>query len=198
MPTVEEEAGWLVLGLIAWSRSVHLLCFFSLTTAQIWDMSQGWDKTIHPQPVHSLHTPHPLRRVAWRPGHDTELAVVSLMQPAGGSGSGFILDGIDASSSGGSASADDDSRIEIWDVRREYIGKYVLAGGDGATVDLAWDDDLSLQALYHNGSFVQHDIRTRSLPLDNVPRQAVSWDAHGEVAFAMDKFQKGEIPFDDL
>jgi WD40 repeat protein len=91
-------------------------------TVKVWDMSHS---TIPQIPTHTLHTPNGVKRVLWRPEHDTEIAVVPLtsgISPAGGPGA---VD--DPNAVGGEA-----DKIEVWDVRREWISKYILEAGDGA------------------------------------------------------------------
>lgn len=89
-------------------------------------------------PVHTLHTPHPVRRVRWRPGCDTEVAIVpqtpGISQSAGAPGlpgttTEASAPSLNTSTASGVSDAD---RVEIWDVRRGWIGKYVLLGGEGS------------------------------------------------------------------
>lgn len=166
-------------------------------------MSQSWDKV--PIPAHTLHTAYPLRRVAWRPDHPTEIAIVPLQQSQA-----TLVDPSIASVSQGlgqeSVALDEDSHIEIWDVRRHYVAKYGLPTIDGAAVEAVWSDDSTLVTAYQNGMFGQLQLdhhqtlsqRQRSLiPLDSIPRQVMSWSPHGELAYGIDRFKQGEIPFDD-
>lgn len=157
-------------------------------------MSESWDRP--PIPVHSLHTAYPLRRVAWRPDHDTELAIVPLNQPLATSS----IDPSIASTPQGPDSHpfDSDVHLEIWDVRRHYIAKYALPTQDGSAVDVAWSDDSSLVACFRDGGFAQLDEKHRFVPLDTIPRQVMAWSTKGELAYALDRFTPGEVPFDDL
>ncbi|KAK4687450.1 SEA/GATOR complex protein SEA2/WDR24, partial [Tremellales sp. Uapishka_1] len=153
---------------------------------RIWDMGEIWDKNKKTWPVHTLHTCYPLRRVAWRPNHSTELAIVSLTQP------------IVQIENTAPQQDEENTLLEIWDVRRHYIAKYALPSQDGTAVNVAWGgDDMSLVAAFQNGGFAQLDLKNRILPLQSVPRQVMSWSSKGELAFAIDKFKQGEIPFDD-
>ncbi|CEL56747.1 hypothetical protein RSOLAG1IB_08049 [Rhizoctonia solani AG-1 IB] len=235
-------------------------------TVKIWDMNSPQMAT---QPIHTLHTTHPVKQAAWRPGHETEIAVVHLTpgispQKAGVLGSTTSLVGIDMSlqihahgtktpmlsSSPAShfitrgpshrqralshsetlitsASADnlaqfgttghgsqtaaydgDADRIEIWDVRRNWVAKYVLGDSvaDGPVTELVWPNGGSRSAgpgstlwvAYTSGTFAQHDMRNVFRPLDSIPRNGVSWETRGVVAFAVDSIERGEIPFDDV
>lgn len=159
-------------------------------------MSQSWDQI--PTPVHTLHTAYPLRRVAWRPQHATEIAIVPMSQQ---SVAATLVDPSIASVSQGlgqeSVTLDEDSHIEIWDVRRHHIAKYALPTIDGAAVEAAWSDENCLVTAYQNGMFGQLDMRYKTIPLDSVPRQVMSWSSHGEMAYGIDRFKQGEIPFDD-
>jgi hypothetical protein len=156
-------------------------------------MSVNWEKT--PTPTHTLHTAYPLRKVAWRPERETELAIVPLNQPISSS----TDPSISSITAGIEATADEDAHLEIWDVRRHYIAKYALPTSDGTAVDIAWGEDRdSLVACFQSGVMAQMDVRTRVLPLEDVPRQLMAWSAGGEMAYALDRFKAGEIPFDDL
>ena len=71
------------------------------------------------RPSHILHTAERVRRVAWRPGYSCELAVVPITP-------GLSLR---PDMAGDTSDAD---RVEIWDVRRPWVPKYVLEDGEGA------------------------------------------------------------------
>ncbi|WWC65935.1 uncharacterized protein I303_108557 [Kwoniella dejecticola CBS 10117] len=173
---------------------------------QIWDMNQQWDKP--PSPVHSLHTSHPVRKISWRPDHPTELVVVPLIQTL------TAADPTLAANAGSATPAsdsiphehqDEDAHLEIWHVRRHYIAKYSIPSQDGVAVDVTWSNgDNNLVACFQNGGFAQMDVKGKSgvsslpLPLDQVPRQLIGWSPRGELAYALDKFRLGEIPFDDV
>ncbi|WWD20381.1 hypothetical protein CI109_104857 [Kwoniella shandongensis] len=176
-------------------------------TVQIWDMSQQWDKS--PTPVHTLHTAHPVRRVAWRPDHPTELIVVPLTQPLSSTGtvdsSSPHPNNAQADSDPTCSHTDEEAHLEIWHVRRHYLAKYVLQSQDGVAVDVAWSEgEQSLVACFQNGGFAKMDVkgkianRSLALPMDAVPRQVVAWSPKGELVYALDRFRPGEIPFDDL
>jgi hypothetical protein len=155
-------------------------------------MSQTWDKS--PKPVHTLHTPYPLRRIAWRPNHETELVIVPQFQSQTSSDTSI-------SSHPEVETKDDDAHLEIWDVRRHYIAKYAIPTSDGPAVDITWSSRDTLVTTFQNGGFAQidlGDIEHMKLPLDSVPRQVMAWDGKGEMVYALDRFKSGEIPFDDL
>jgi len=156
-------------------------------------MSQSWDRL--PTPVHSLHTAYPLRRGARPPGPQTQPVILPLDQP---SASGSIDPSIASIPQGLDLHpVDDDAHLEIWDVRRHYIAKYTLPSQDGTAVDAAWRED-SLVVCFRDGGFAQLDLNHRSIPLERIPRQLMTWSGTGELAYALDRFKPGEIPFDDL
>lgn len=143
-------------------------------------------------PTHSLHTSHPIRRVSWRPSRPTELAIVPMYNSTSGPAEADTGEG-------GPSSPDDDAHIELWDVRRHYIAKYALPTADGPAVDIAWTDDgQALVTAFQGGVLAQLDSRERSLPLESITRQVVGWSPYGEIAYGLDRFKSGEIPFDDL
>ncbi|GAB1522525.1 hypothetical protein RhiTH_005645 [Rhizoctonia solani] len=235
-------------------------------TVKIWDMNAPQMATL---PIHTLHTTHPVKQAAWRPGCETEIAVVHLTpgispQKAGVLGSTTSLVGIDMSlqihahgaktpmlssspashfiakgpshrqralshsetlitsastdnllqlgtvghSSQPTAYDGDADRIEIWDVRRNWVAKYVLGDSvaDGPVTELVWPNGGSRSAApgstlwvaYTSGTFSQHDMRNVFRPLDSIPRNGVTWETRGVVAFAVDSIERGEIPFDDV
>ncbi|KAF8756247.1 WD40 repeats protein [Rhizoctonia solani] len=216
-------------------------------TVKIWDMNAPQMATL---PIHTLHTTHPVKQAAWRPGYETEIAVVHLTpgispQKAGVLGSTTSLVGIDMSlqihahgaktpmlssspashfiakgpshrqralshsetlitsastdnllqlgtvghSSQPTAYDGDADRIEIWDVRRNWVAKYVLGDSvaDGPVTELVWPNGGSRSAApgstlwvaYTSGTFSQHDMRNVFRPLDSIPRNGVTWETRG-------------------
>lgn len=148
---------------------------------QIWDMNQSWEKA--PTATHSLHTAHPVRRIAWRPDHPTELLVIPLTQPLSSSNSldpalpapppptppppPHSLSVSSASTNKFNISTttpdettmdDDSARLEIWHVRRHYIAKYAIPSQDGVAVDASWRGSAGLVVTFQNGGFAQLDI----------------------------------------
>ena len=156
-------------------------------------MSQSWDRP--PTPVHSLHTAHPLRRIAWRPGHETELVVVPLDQPLSSSSIDPTVASVDQGLD--VHHLDDDAHLEVWDVRRHYIAKYALPTQDGSAVSVAWAGNAALVTCFRDGVFAQLDLTHRNTPLAQIPRQLMAWSAKGEMAHALDRPKPEEIPFDD-
>lgn len=154
-------------------------------------------------PYHTIHTPHPVRRLAWRPGHDTEIAVVSIPATVASAAVSTPVQEPKALDNDSIPEQIDESRLEVWDVRRGHVAKYILGkasrfGETGAVTDLIWPDGDAVQTCYSNGAVVQHDIRSHFRPLDYVPRQAVAWSPQGEATVALDRWVVGEIPFDDM
>lgn len=163
-------------------------------------MSNTWEKPT--SPTHTLHTAYPLRKIQWRPGHDTEIAIVPSFQNTSSSSVdpkiGSIPQGLGAHPAH-PYQIDLDPHIEIWDVRRHNVAKYAVASSDGAAIALEWSDDNTIMTAHQNGMFVQADIRPSSkLPLEDIPRNVMGWNARGELAYAIDRFKSGEVPFDDL
>ncbi len=158
-------------------------------------------------PYHIIYAPHPVRRIAWRPDHDTEIAVVSTRSGLSDVASPSPSDRrSDITDSTAEIVHEDESRLEIWDVRRSYVAKYILGqaarfGPTGAASDILWADGShgqALQACYASGAFVQFDTRHHRRPLDYVPRQALCWGNKGELVAAVDRWVVGEVPFDDM
>jgi len=65
-------------------------------------------------------------------------------------------------------------------------------------LEFAWNDHGSLWTAYKNGLVAQLDVRLHSRPIDDIPRSTVCWDPAGNLAFALDQWTEGEMPFDDL
>jgi hypothetical protein len=166
-------------------------------TVQVWDMNQSWTDKV-PAPVHVLHTAHPLRRISWRPEHSTEIAIVPM--PISLTNASMEAAATPAKKAEHLTPfvAEHDSHLEIWDVRRHYIAKYALPTLGGFAVDIAWDSGGGLAACFQHGDFAIHDIRDQTLPLEDITRNTMAWNSKGEVAFTLDLFKQGEIPFDDL
>ncbi|KAG8897666.1 hypothetical protein FRC00_003959, partial [Tulasnella sp. 408] len=152
-------------------------------TVKIWDMSQGLQEQ---KPAHVLHTAERVKKVVWRPGHDCEVAIVP--QASGLSG----RPGADGSEAAGA------ERIEIWDVRRPWLPKYILEGGEGSVVGMVWAGPDALWATYSNGTLVQHDLRECHRALDGLPRSALAWDPSGAVTWAAEAVSSSEVPYDDI
>ncbi|KAL4244097.1 GATOR2 complex protein WDR24 [Abortiporus biennis] len=90
--------------------------------------------------------------------------------------------------------------VEVWDVRRGYVAKWLVRGSavEGGVTDVAFPDPYSMWAQHVSGSFSQFDMRQTARPIDAMPRFAATWDAAGSLAFVADKPKKFEIPYDDL
>ncbi|KAG5651449.1 hypothetical protein H0H81_008607 [Sphagnurus paluster] len=108
---------------------------------KVWDLTGPGSSTRMPsKPTYVLHPSFPVRRVAWRPSYECELAVVSNVEFSSGSnpdlatnnavgagGTGITSDGVKPdirASIGGDA-------VEIWDVRRGWIPKWSVTGSAG-------------------------------------------------------------------
>lgn len=116
-------------------------------TVKVWDVTVPSGATHIPRkPVYTMHTSFPVRRVAWRPGYECELAVTSYLE---GSANNQPNSALDLSSGGPTASprigsavppalaGTEDNKalynkmgdpVEIWDVRRGYIAKWTVRG----------------------------------------------------------------------
>lgn len=116
---------------------------------KVWDLTSPSNAShISHTPTYRLSTSFPVRRVLWRPGYECELAVVSHAEFGTGSMQDMMatsppmgtseeatmqqegerdVDGatIPSVAKGGNDSGDP---VEIWDVRREWIAKWVVGG----------------------------------------------------------------------
>ncbi|KAJ8489981.1 hypothetical protein ONZ51_g2575 [Trametes cubensis] len=90
--------------------------------------------------------------------------------------------------------------VEIWDVRRGYIAKWVVNGSavEGGVTDIDFGDSHALWALHSSGTFSQLDLRQCRKPLDAIPRAAISWNTTGSIAFVTDRPKRWEVPYDDI
>ncbi|KAG8882206.1 GTP-binding protein Rho1 [Tulasnella sp. 332] len=155
-------------------------------TVKIWDMSRQLQDR---KPVHILHTAERVKAVAWRPEHACEVAVVPTTpglsaRPVSGSEKCF---------------ASNPDQIEVWDVRRPWLPKYVLDDGEGAVIQMVWAGPDIIWATYSNGTFVQHDLRHCHRPLDSIPRSALAWDSSGSITYASEPVvAEGDLPYDDI
>ena len=117
-------------------------------TVKVWDITvPGGGTHIPRRPAYVLHTAGPVRRVAWRPGADCELAVTPYLE---GSANTQANPALDITAGGGApgsprigaavppvlTSTDDGKAlcsrvgdpVEVWDVRRGYIAKWTVRG----------------------------------------------------------------------
>ncbi|TCD66714.1 hypothetical protein EIP91_001007 [Steccherinum ochraceum] len=90
--------------------------------------------------------------------------------------------------------------VEIWDVRRGFLAKWTVRGSaaEGGVTDVLFTDSHALWAQHYSGTFSQFDLRQSSKPLDAMPRNAVTWNVEGSVAFVTDKPKRWEVPYDDV
>ncbi|RPD58851.1 hypothetical protein L226DRAFT_493796 [Lentinus tigrinus ALCF2SS1-7] len=214
--TDNSGPGWIISG--GMDRSV-----------KVWDLTTPATRHTSHRPTYTLHTSFPVRRVLWRPGYECELAIVSNADFGTGMdfGHGGLPAGSSAASGGlGTAMPspriptahfsdpsgtpqdraksvtpnDGSDPVEIWDVRRGYIAKWVVNGSavEGGVTDIDFADSHALWALHSSGTFSQLDLRQSWRPLDAIPRSAISWNTTGSIAFVADKPKRWEVPYDDI
>ncbi|OJT12907.1 hypothetical protein TRAPUB_10538 [Trametes pubescens] len=96
--------------------------------------------------------------------------------------------------------SDGSDPVEIWDVRRGFIAKWMVNGSavEGGVTDIEFGDSHSLWAVHQSGTFSQLDLRQSRKPLDAIPRTAISWNTTGAIAFVTDRPKRWEIPYDDI
>ncbi|KAI0686851.1 hypothetical protein BC835DRAFT_1287288 [Cytidiella melzeri] len=215
-PTTEGEgagAGWLASG--------GLDC-----CVKVWGMTPAsGDAHISRKAVYTMHTSLPVRRVAWRPGYECELAVTSYQDFTSTAQSSTSYDSATSSlglvsssprtsllsqimsveepkedSNPTSSDASSGNPIEIWDVRRGYVAKWTVRGSavEGGVTDIAFAESHTLWAQHFSGTFSQLDLRYCVRTLDAVPRLAATWDPTGALLFVVDRPKQWEIPYDDI
>ncbi|KAF8067048.1 hypothetical protein FPV67DRAFT_1497690 [Lyophyllum atratum] len=196
---VGNGLGWLVSGGL--DRCVR-----------VWDLTVPDNSTRMPsKPTYSLHPSFPVRRVAWRPSYECELAVVSNVEFSSGSnpdlaqnnaiGAGGTGVGSDGDKHGpDSKMATGGDAVEIWDVRRSWIPKWSVTGsaGEGAVTDLVFNNSDVIWTQHSSGTFSQTDLRNCTKPLDAITRAAATWEASGTLTFVADVEAKWQIPYDDI
>ncbi|KIP08502.1 hypothetical protein PHLGIDRAFT_34968, partial [Phlebiopsis gigantea 11061_1 CR5-6] len=186
-------------------------------TVKVWDITVcGGGTHISRKPIYTLHTSFPVRRVAWRPNYECELAVTSYHEGSANSQPNPALDLSTAAPAsprlGVSVPTEvkqEENKvlysrmgdpIEVWDVRRGYIAKWSIRGSavEGGVTDVAFADSHTIWAQHFSGTFSQLDLRTSTRPVDAIPRTAVSWDAQGCLLFVADRPKRWEVPYDDV
>ncbi|KAM5544402.1 hypothetical protein V8D89_002062 [Ganoderma adspersum] len=192
---------------------------------KVWDLTPTETRHKAHHPVYTLHTSFPVRRVLFRPGYECELAVVSnadfgtstefghstTSPGSAGLAPGAVTpraitahlgtSGSDGTvTPGGRSKGEGSDPVEIWDVRRGYIAKWVVTGSavEGGVTDIDFADSHALWALHQSGTFSQLDLRQCRKPLDAITRSAVSWNTSGSIAFVTDRPKRWEIPYDDV
>ncbi|KAI0062106.1 hypothetical protein BV25DRAFT_1900133 [Artomyces pyxidatus] len=185
-------------------------------TVKVWDLTAPTSAAhMSHTPTYTLSTSFPVRRVLWRPGYDCELAVVSNAEFGIGSNSDMSSSTSDqpgealgepigleteSVSSQPKRMSDMGDAVEIWDVRRGYIAKWLVGGSavEGGVTDVAFGDSHALWAQHTSGTFSQLDLRQSYRPMDAIPRVAATWDASGSLTFVSDRKSRWEVPYDDI
>lgn len=80
--------------------------------------------------------------------------------------------------------------------RRCCRGRYSLT--NRIPPEIAWNDHGTIWAAYRSGLLVQHDVRLSSRPVDGLPSNPISWDPRDSIAVALEQWEVGDVPFDDL
>jgi hypothetical protein len=130
----DASAGWLVSGGMDKCAKVQSLYFFAprrrvaLTGKQVWHIPAG--ASIAREPAYTLSPAYPVRRALWRSGagRATELAMISAVElPAPASGGTLANSPPARSVLGASSAAPAQDVVELWDVRRGAVAKWVLS-----------------------------------------------------------------------
>ena len=100
-------------------------------TVKVWDLTSHFERT----PAYTLTTQFPIRRVRWRPGYECEIAVASnaeigacAVSDLSDSGVAEDVDLEKPEVAVPKRRADMGYAVEIWDVRRGYIAKWLVGG----------------------------------------------------------------------
>lgn len=101
-------------------------------TIKVWDLTGShFERT----PAYTLATQFPIRRVRWRPGYECEIAVASTAEigtcAASDMSDGGVAEDVDLEKPEAAIPkrrADMGYAVEIWDVRRGYIAKWLVGG----------------------------------------------------------------------
>jgi hypothetical protein len=188
-------------------------------TVKVWDLTgPHFERT----PAYTLTTQFPIRRIRWRPGYECEIAVASnadigcAVSDLSDSGVAEDVDLEKPEVAIPKRRADMGYAVEIWDVRRGYIAKWLVGGSaieggvTGTFTSSAWQelgltfadidfrDSHALWAQHSSGTFAQLDLRNSYRPLDAVPRLAASWSVTHSLTFVTDKKTQWEVPYDDM
>ncbi|KAI9433933.1 hypothetical protein H4582DRAFT_2112706 [Lactarius indigo] len=156
-------------------------------TVKVWDLTgPHFERT----PTYTLSTQFPIRRVRWRPGYECEIAVacrtcvMSQVWPR-------TVDLEKPEVAIPKRRADMGYAVEIWDVRRGYIAKWLVGGSaiEGGVTDIDFRDSHALWAQHSSGTFAQLDLRNSYRPLDAVPPFC---------GFVVYKKTQWEVPYDDI
>ena len=114
-----STGGWIASGSLDW-------------TVKVWDLTGPHVERI---PAYTLATQFPVRRVRWRPGYECELAIVSnaefgagAMSDIGDSGTVTDVDLEKPMMAPAKRRTDIGDPVEIWDVRRGHIAKWLVGG----------------------------------------------------------------------
>ncbi|KAI8334412.1 WD40-repeat-containing domain protein [Chlamydoabsidia padenii] len=136
--------------------------------------SGGRDKTIkvwdmnadNRRPLYTMRTMASVSRVQWRPGYDNEIASCALLT---------------------------DQRIHVWDIRRPNLAKYAFDEHDTTPTGFLWYNSDILYSVAKDKYFIRQEIEGSYGPDQLLRRNAVSWNAHGDISFAVDKNIHGDF-----
>lgn len=173
-------------------------------TVKVWDLTGPHFERV---PAYTLTTQFPIRRVRWRPGYECEIAVASNAEIGACAVSDLsdcgVAEDVDLEKpevATPKRRADMGYAVEIWDVRRGYIAKWLVGGSaiEGGVTDIDFRDSHALWTQHSSGTFAQLDLRNSYRPLDAVPRLAASWSVTHSLTFVTDKKTQWEVPYDDI
>ncbi|KAG6908862.1 hypothetical protein DXG01_002936 [Tephrocybe rancida] len=175
---------------------------------KVWDLTAPGVTRIPSKPTYTLHPSFPVRRVAWRPTYECELAVVSNAEFSSGSNPDLVQNNaIGAGGTGENEKHGSDNKtslggdaVEIWDVRRSWIPKWSVTGSavEGGVTDLAFSNPDAIWTQSSSGTFAQIDLRNCIKPLDAITSTVTTWESSGSLAFAADTEPEWQIPYDDI
>lgn len=138
---------------------------------QVWNIS-GNSPDLAKQPDHILTTANAVSKVKWCCQQDNNSANPLFSTDLAAS---FL---------------NDDTSVQVWNLSRKYIPKYVVEGHSAQVTGIEWSvgdyevsdeprDGATLLSCSKDKTFVMTDLAKASHPLDNMPHVAVDWNNSG-------------------
>ncbi|AOA61183.1 SEA (Seh1-associated) complex subunit [Komagataella phaffii CBS 7435] len=78
----------------------------------------------------------------------------------------------------------DDNCIQIWNLKRRYVPKYLLEGHNNQITQILWKKPDTLWSCSKDKTLIQHDLTTSSLYSDNLPVATSAWNSSSDLSLS--------------
>ncbi|ODV59072.1 Rtc1p ASCRUDRAFT_72144 [Ascoidea rubescens DSM 1968] len=131
---------------------------------QVWNMSS---KNIQDrsQPDFTINTSSQIAKVSWSPFTENCSSVIDCQVA--------------------SCYLGNNSFVNVWDLKRNFIPRFVLAEHSQPATGLCWKDQNHIWTCSKDKLFIQHDLRSERCTIEDLPKTSVkfNWSRFNEVCF---------------